>query len=62
MKTILSKEDSKLFEIYLDIIVDATQNLNSGNIAHKAATIKNHAIAIKKIISKNKIANISEFN
>lgn len=62
MKTILSKEDSKLSEIYLDIIIDETENLSSGNVSHKAASIKSHARAIKKIISESKIACISELN
>lgn len=60
MKTILSKDDSTLSEMYLDIIIDATQNLNSGNIAHKAASIKNHAEAIKKIIKRSNTKLTSE--
>jgi hypothetical protein len=59
MKTILSNEDSKISEIYLDIIIDDTQNLSSGNVAHRAASIKNHAEAIKKIIKRSKIVPVS---
>lgn len=59
MQTILSNEDTKLFEMYLDIIVDAAQNLNSGNVAHKAASIKNHAEAIRRMINRRQIAPIS---
>lgn len=59
MKTILSKEDSTISEMYLDIIIDETQNLCSGNIAHRAASIKTHAQAIKKIINRSKKLAIS---
>ena len=59
MKAILSNEDSKIFEMYLDIIIDETQNLNSGNVAHRAASIKCHAEAIKKIIKRSKIVPVS---
>lgn len=55
MSTILSKQDVQLSNIYLKIIIDATLSLNSGNITHKAATIKHHAEALKKIIHQSKI-------
>jgi hypothetical protein len=59
MQTILSCEDTKLFEMYLDIIIDDTQNLSSGNIAHRAASIKNHAKAIRRMINKSKMVSIT---
>ncbi len=55
MSTKLSKENVQLSDMYLNIIIDATLNLSSGNIAHKAATIKCHAEALKKIIHQQKI-------
>jgi len=54
METVLSRRDTKLSEIYLEIIIESTKNLNSGNVAHKAASIKNHAEAIKRLIQTNK--------
>ena len=59
MQTILSCEDTKLFKMYLDIIIDETQNLCSGNIAHKAASIKNHAKAIRRMIDKSKMLSVT---
>ncbi len=55
MSTRLSKENVQLSDMYLNIIIDATLNLSSGNIAHKAAAIKRHAEALKKIIQEAKL-------
>ncbi len=60
MKTILSEEDSILSELFLDIIINETQNLSNGNVAHRAASIKSHAVAIKKIINRSNTKLISK--
>lgn len=54
MNLTITKEENQVIEMYLNVILHDSQNLTSGNIAHRAASIKGHAEAIKKIIGRPK--------
>lgn len=54
MNLTITKEENQVIEMYLNVILHDSQNLTSGNTAHRAASIKGHAEAIKKIIGRPK--------
>ena len=39
-----------MIEMYLNVIINQSQNMSSGNVTHKAACIRGHADAVKKLL------------
>ena len=50
MNLTYSKESIQMIEMYLNVIINQSQNMSSGNVAHKAACIRGHADAVKKLL------------
>lgn len=54
MSYTLNKEDLQTIEMWLNVIINESKTIRSGNVTHKAANIKGHAIAIKQKLNQPK--------